>query len=580
MTKKTKTLYAGFPKSNLIHLDFTDVSTYEMYSDKIVDSNCTVKNGLYSILPKQATSTSLRAFDIYRLGEQFTFNCVFTPNSSNPDYQDLFTISTYSNKRVFLAEVTRDGNGLVLIGCTREGSWGDWRVTTTIKPNEVNVLCLQYNFGEISIYFNGKKVPIDNKLCNINWANIFYTPCKFVVGGSTETSGTDDRNYFCCNNTYIHYVGVDLGITNTYKNVNSNILNAPNYLNITSSAEFTQAVSANIPTLYSTSNSLPINGYYKNTSGEFPLKSCPSVRIKTRANLNSWTSGDVIKIRGLYNEVISTTPTLTFLNKGTATSVQGTWTGIGTTEATFTFGSNSDLTIQGLDITYNFILPKRANFTFYEVPTRIIKVSDGNRIFYPIGTENFGGTIFDKLVSYGYDNHILIHKETGTIIRKKPCNDPLVIEAEFRDIKEISTGSNFKTLTPINAIATTQSLSKFGNKYVKLFNIIPPSFLTQLGGEPLSINGLTDTSFLLRPSNFRNYSYKGSFSNALDYGEVCRDRIPVLAVSRYFLTLNEDTRELVLAVNTKLPRNTNHAISSALDSDNCTKNIKTNIFIK
>lgn len=75
----------------------------------------------------------------------------------------------------------------------------------------------------------------------------------------------------------------------------------------------------------------------------------------TQATSGVWTNADKVKVKGLGQEIIASdaTPTVKYLNGSTLTDVVGTWSNLGTNEATLTLGTNVSLINQDLIITYS-----------------------------------------------------------------------------------------------------------------------------------------------------------------------------------------------------------------------------------
>lgn len=96
----------------------------------------------------------------------------------------------------------------------------------------------------------------------------------------------------------------------------------------------------------------------------------------------NWTNGDTIKIKGLSGEIITGKDSASpIVKSSTGTNITGSWSNLGTNEATFTLGTNSSLTNQDLYVTYSLNIPA-GNSDFTELPYSIEKVYDvvGNEL--------------------------------------------------------------------------------------------------------------------------------------------------------------------------------------------------------
>jgi hypothetical protein len=87
-------------------------------------------------------------------------------------------------------------------------------------------------------------------------------------------------------------------------------------------------------------------------SSEYSITAIDTTNKTVTLNTNVFTSGDT----GNYiieSTTSSSTPTVKFMNGTTLTSITGTWSNLGTNEATFTFGTNASLTNQDIQIEYS-----------------------------------------------------------------------------------------------------------------------------------------------------------------------------------------------------------------------------------
>ena len=207
----------------------------------------------------------------------------------------------------------------------------------------------------------------------------------------------------------------------------------------------------------------------------------------------------------------------------------------------------------------------------------VISISNGDCTFHPTKGDVRNGASVQVCLSTGDSNEILFQRETNTLTMDKVDTRPLDCLFEFDEIPTTQS-SSYKYLTPIKAIASTMSLSRMSSKYQKLHKLISPEVLVQLNNEPLTLNGVTDTTLSLNPFTIGKFDYNGSFLTNDNYGLVSPTAINKLAISRYALVQNLDTGEVFISIDTKLPTNTQYASVVADTID--TKYIKTNIFVK
>ena len=73
----------------------------------------------------------------------------------------------------------------------------------------------------------------------------------------------------------------------------------------------------------------------------------------TQAISGTWTSSDTIKVKGMAGELVQATPVVRALISNVATTIEGTWSGLNTNEATFILGTTLGLTDQDIYLDYN-----------------------------------------------------------------------------------------------------------------------------------------------------------------------------------------------------------------------------------
>lgn len=354
------------------------------------------------------------------------------------------------------------------------------------------------------------------------------------------------------------------------------ILPKPNYLNIVGNCEYISTVTEEIPALFSNSDRDTLNGYYRDEAGTAFYSKCPCIRLGQRANVDSWATGDIIKVKGLYGEVINLTPTITYHNSSDV-PVLGDWAGLGTNEATFTLRENSGLTNQNLKISFSATIPKRTTPLLPVIPSSVIKASDGITTYYPMGKEKKLGVSCFKLNSIPASNAIYIHPETGTIFRDKPDYSPLELVLEYEDIPQVKDNS-VTNLTDLRALVTTKSTSKLQADYLNLYKICDPNILIKLGNEDLVWNSVTTQLLLLRAFTTIG-TYEGTITKCPDYGKVSESTLNFLEILRYSIAKSKTTGELYLSIDDKLMTNVSHARLDVA-SIYVNKKLKTNIFVK
>ena len=374
MSKKIIKVNQGFPKSNLVSLDFTDPSTQDINSSKLgVTGTTKLINGLFGLTCTAQNYEKSKVISISNLGDVFTINVAVTSTGSCDAYQEPFCMTDSTGRRVLLLELDRTGTALTVIGSTNSGSWGDIRVAIdSIALNKVNFITIQYDKKKLKVYHNGKLIDTLYP-CNFAWTDI-ATKCNVLIGAGTTPEGFSGNISYFATKSYIHFFGIDRGITNYFLEL-TNIINAPSYLNIAGNCEYTQKVEGEIPALYA-KDSQCINGYAKGVDNIPLFIKHPFIRLTKRTSVDTWTTGDIIKVKGLYGELINLTPTITYSNGERDIAIAGDWTGLGTNEATFTLRANEGLAKQNIKISFNVSIPRKTVPTLPIIPTSIIKATD------------------------------------------------------------------------------------------------------------------------------------------------------------------------------------------------------------
>lgn len=578
MSKKIIKVNQGFPKSNLVSLDFTDPSTQDINSSKLgVTGTTKLINGLFGLTCTAQNYEKSKVISISNLGDVFTINVAVTSTGSCDAYQEPFCMTDSTGRRVLLLELDRTGTALTVIGSTNSGSWGDIRVAIdSIALNKVNFITIQYDKKKLKVYHNGKLIDTLYP-CNFAWTDI-ATKCNVLIGAGTTPEGFSGNISYFATKSYIHFFGIDRGITNYFLEL-TNIINAPSYLNIAGNCEYTQKVEGEIPALYA-KDSQYINGYAKGVDNIPLFIKHPFIRLTKRTSVDTWTTGDIIKVKGLYGELINLTPTITYSNGERDIAIAGDWTGLGTNEATFTLRANEGLAKQNIKISFNVSIPRKTVPTLPIIPTSIIKATDGNNTYYYAYRVNKLGVLFYKFDSIPNGNAIYIHPETGTIMRDTYSNKPIELILEYDSVTDLGVSVDAVPLQTYKCLVTTLSYSKFVSSYKNLHKISPLEFLVKLSSESLKQNGLTNNTFILNSLTLDS-AYENIIGGAGDsYGVISDTTISKVLSSRIGLQRCRDTGEIVLSVISKVASNATKANAGDFEPVTKINNIKTNIVIK
>lgn len=578
MSKKIIKVNQGFPKSNLISLDFTDPSTQDINSNKIGVTGATkLINGLFGLICTAQSYEKSKVISVDNLGDTFTINVAFTCTKASSDVQELVCLTDNNGRRVLLIELSNTGSTLKVQIATRQGSWVDVGMSlSNLSLNTLNFATVQINKDVISFYCNGKKVDV-KKNCDLSWASINMN-CKILIGAGTAPVGFTGDVIYYATTSYIHFFGLDKGITSQFLDL-TNVINAPSYLNIAGNCEYTQKIEGEIPALYA-KDSQCINGYTKGVDNIPLYIKHPYIRLTKRTSVDTWTTGDIIKLKGLYGELINLTPTITYNNGERDIAVAGDWTGLGTNEATFTLRANEGLAKQNIKISFNVSIPRKTIPTLPIVPSNIIKATDGINTYYYASRDEKLGVTFYKFDSIPCGNAIYIHPETGTIIRDTYSPTPIELVLEYEDVPKLESNIDAIPLQTFKCLATTLSYSKLAREYKNLHRMSPLDFLTKLNSENLVQNGLTGNTFILNSITLDNV-YENMIGGAGDsYGVISNVAIPKVLNSRFTLQRCRDTGEIVLSVISKVASNATKANAGDFEPVTKINNIKTNIVIK
>jgi len=114
---------------------------------------------------------------------------------------------------------------------------------------------------------------------------------------------------------------------------------------------------------------------------------------KTVGISGPWISGDAIEIQvatlnPVGTVISSSTPVVQAIISNTVTAVVGTWTGLGTINATFTLGINASLTTEDLIIHYDLDIGKGNGLSFIPDRALLLKDISGNKLGFVEYLEN------------------------------------------------------------------------------------------------------------------------------------------------------------------------------------------------
>ena len=586
MPTKIKRVRFGLPKPNvksdkiLFYASLNGSITPEIGDDPtFIDPNLKMVEGAYGLQAKGALIYPLKGLD---LAQPFTIS--FTYNVTEDAYvgswTNIFSVSLKNKEqagqnKVFQLLTTVDSEKFVnfpTINLFNE-TLGDLDLDKPLLsvPNRYRRFTLVNSPEGFSVY-------LDNYLiCTFKGMTLkseFANKPELQININTGHNGNGYQRYGISE----VFVAQEVIPPMSYKGLNDDSIILPRlgYLGVIGNCEYNGTVTGSLPSNYRNGSTL-VNGYVRDESSTVILQGQPWLKLFTKTQTDNWSTNDIIKIKGSYGEIIRDTPKVQYMYNGQLVNVVGSWSGIGTKEATFTFGDNANLTNQDIQVTYNFTLPKREKPLLSNMIANVISMSNGDCTFHPTKGNVRNGASVQVCLSTGDSNEIFFQRETNTLTMDKVDTRPLDCLFEFDEIPTTQS-SSYKYLTPIKAIASTMSLSRMSSKYQKLHKLISPEVLVQLNNEPLTLNGVTDTTLSLNPFTIGKFDYNGSFLTNDNYGLVSPTAINKLAISRYALVQNLDTGEVFISIDTKLPTNTQYASVVADTID--TKYIKTNIFVK
>lgn len=578
MSKKILKINQGFPKSNLVSLDFTDPSTQDANSDKLgITGTTRLINGLFGLTCTTPSYDKSKVIPINNLGNAFTINVAITSTGASEKVQEPFCLSDSIGRRILLLELSQSGTTLTVLGCTSKESGNYARITIdNIALNKVHFITIQYNNKDLKVYLNGK-LHGTHYSCDITWADI-ATKCNITIGAGTTIKGFSDYIDYFITKSYIHYFGIDRGITDHFLEL-TNVINAPSYLNIVGNCEYTQKVDGVLPSLYAKDNQC-LNGYVRGVDNTPIYVKHPFIRLIKRTSVDTWATGDIIKVKGLYGERINLTPTVTYEKQGKDEQVLGDWVGLGTNEATFTLRANESLSKQDIKISFNATIFRKSTPTLPIVPSNIIRATDGTNTYYYAGKKSMLGVNFCKFDSIPSGNAIYLHPETGTITRDKCSRTPIELVLEYNDTPSLENNISTFPLQTFKCLVTTLSYSKFESNYKNLYKMTPLDLLSKLNSEKLKQNGLNNDTFILNSITLDN-TYENIIGGGGDsYGVISDTNIPKLLSSRFALQKCKDTGEIILSIVSRVASNTNKANAGDFEPATYTQNIKTNIVEK
>lgn len=143
-----------------------------------------------------------------------------------------------------------------------------------------------------------------------------------------------------------------------------------------------------------TLNKMDIVVPHKDASTQFmyrgdQLFNLPEITVE---KAETWESGSKIKIKGYDGDLITASApgNLPEVTTTEGTNVVGSWTGLSTSEATFTLGANSN--IQGKDLRvvyYNYSTPKYKSQFGDKVPTKLVKAYEFDGTPIPVSSLHF-----------------------------------------------------------------------------------------------------------------------------------------------------------------------------------------------
>lgn len=346
------------------------------------------------------------------------------------------------------------------------------------------------------------------------------------------------------------------------------------------------------------------SGYVKGVKGGACIPSQPNVYLHARNNNSTWMQGDVIKVLSFIGEVLNNSPRVYYKNGESEVNINGSWSGVGSSVATFTLGDNSSMPANSdIYLDCNCALPKK-NYSIlgdYSIE-KCVSLKYKNKVYYPQANSasmgnakatrfkliNFpNSTVNETTISNSFFDFV---KETctGCIKQFKEHFEILAYMKEVPiDLKELSSKDNI--VAKCNPFISSVSFNKLLPEYNSLngwilnkllSSDIKSKMLFETDGSPINFNSLPSlySSRKFTPINeFKGVSSNNVVTNGLDIGDISITPLKPIVVQPYLFKSNGELKvRLVISYVTTL--------STSIAKSNTTTlgfiNISTGIFEK